>query len=586
LFPEGDAKPEEPVAEVIRHDLVIVGGGAAGLRAAIAAVEADPKISVALVSKVYPMRSHTISAEGGAAAVARDDDSLEMHAYDTVKGSDFTADQDVIQYFVEQAPKELTLLEHWGCPWSRNEDGTVATRAFGGMTTKRTWYATDKVGFHMLHALFQTSMKYDNIVRYDENFVTKLLVDGGQCKGVVALDVRSGETRAFLGRAVILTTGGAGKVWPFTTNGNIKTGDGMALAYREGVALKDMEFVQYHPTGLPGTGILITEATRGEGGYLINSEGERFLTTRDYGVGTKAELGPRDMISRAIMQEVAAGRGISVPGKIGQYAHLDLRHLGEEKIMSRLPFVRELATTYANVDPVHEPIPIRPVLHYMMGGVDTDIHGATTMPGLYAAGETACVSLNGANRLGSNSLTECLVFGAAAGVHAVGFAADSSEGSEAALLQQLEAEAGRIADLRGRKRGGETLSAVREAMNDAMEEGTGVYREQAGMAKTVADMAQIAARFDDVSLEDGSRVFNTELTTALELSNLLDIARAVATAAVNRKESRGAHACSDFPTRNDQEYLHHSLTHWSEDGPRFSTKPVTLGVWEPEERKY
>ena len=289
--------------EVIRHDIVIVGGGAAGLRAAIAAVEAD---------------------------------------------------QDVIQYFVEEAPKELTRLEHWGCPWSRNEDGSVATRAFGGMSTKRTWYAADKVGFHMLHTLFQHSMRFDRIVRYDEQFVTRLIVDGGAVRGVASLDVREGVVRLILGRAVILATGGAGKVFPFTTNGAIKTGDGMALAYREGVSLKDMEFVQYHPTGLPGTGILITEATRGEGGHVINSDGERFLVTRDYGVGTKAELGPRDMISRAIVQEIEAGRGLG--GPYGDHVHLDLRHLGAEKINARLPMVRELAKIYAGVDPVHEPI--------------------------------------------------------------------------------------------------------------------------------------------------------------------------------------------------------------------------------------
>ena len=297
------------MVEVFRHDIVIVGGGAAGLRAAIEAVEQDPTASVAMVSKVYPMRSHTVSAEGGSAAVAREDDSLEMHGFDTVKGSDFLGDQDVIQYFVEQAPKELVRLEHWGCPWSRNEDGTPATRAFGGMTTKRTWFAADKVGFHMLHALFQTSMQYDRIVRYDERFMTKLLVADGRCQGVVAMDIRTGKMEVFLGRAVILATGGAGKIFPFTTNGGIKTGDGMSAAYRVGVPLKDMEFVQYHPTGLPGTGILITEATRGEGGHVKNKDGERFLVTRDYGVGTKAELGPRDMISRAIVQEIEAGRG-------------------------------------------------------------------------------------------------------------------------------------------------------------------------------------------------------------------------------------------------------------------------------------
>jgi fumarate reductase flavoprotein subunit len=278
------------------------------------------------------------------------------------------------------------------------------------MTTKRTWYATDKVGFHMLHSLFQHSMRFDNIVRYDEQFVTKLIVDGGAVRGVASLDVREGTVRAILGRAVILATGGGGKIFPFTTNGNIKTADGMALAYKEGVALKDMEFVQYHPTGLPGTGILITEATRGEGGHLKNSEGERFLVERDYGVGNKAELGPRDMISRAIVQEIEAGRGLE--GPYGQFVHLDLTHLGEAAIDKKLPMVRELSKIYAGVDPVFEPIPIRPVLHYMMGGVDTDIDGATVLRGLSAAGERACVSLNGANRLGSNSLSVCLVFGA------------------------------------------------------------------------------------------------------------------------------------------------------------------------------
>jgi len=574
------------MVDVSRHDVVIVGGGGAGLRAAIAASELNPELSIALVSKVYPMRSHTVSAEGGAAAIARDDDSLEMHGYDTVKGSDFLGDQDVIQYFVEQAPKELTRLEHWGCPWSRNEDGSVATRAFGGMSTKRTWYATDKVGFHMLHTLFQTSMKFGNVDRYDEHFVTKLLVDGGVCRGVAALDIRTGEMKAILGKAVILTTGGGGKVWPFTTNGNIKTGDGMSLAYREGVPLKDMEFVQYHPTGLPGTGILITEATRGEGGYLLNNEGERFLVTRDYGVGNKAELGPRDMISRAITQEIAAGRGVEIPGKPGRYAHLDLRHIGEEKIMARLPFVRELSKAYANVDPVHEPIPIRPVLHYMMGGVDTDIEARTSLDGLYAAGEVACVSLNGANRLGSNSLTECLVFGARAGEHATEYIKGASVGEEGPFVQQAEAEAARIDAFRGRQRGGEKIAKVREDMNTAMEDGTGVYREQASMAKAVKDIAELRQRFEQVSLDDSSKIFNTELIAGLELGNMLDVAEAVTWAAVQRKESRGAHACSDYPTRNDTEYLHHSLVYHSPEGPRFDKKEVTLGVWEPEERKY
>ncbi len=566
--------------DVIRHDIVLVGGGGAGLRAAIAIVESDPALTVACVSKVYPMRSHTVSAEGGAAAVARDDDSFELHAYDTIKGSDFLADQDIVEEFVEEAPLELTRLEHWGCPWSRDEDGRVSVRAFGGMSVNRTWFAADKTGFHMLHSLYQTSLKHDRIVHLDEGFVTRLLVDGGRARGVVSLDIRSGEVQVLLGRALILCTGGAGKVYPFTTNAAIKTGDGMALAYRAGVPLKDMEFVQYHPTGLPGTGILITEASRGEGGHLKNALGERFLERY---VPNKMELGPRDILSRAIIQEAEAGR--TFKGPYGDYVHLDLTHLGEAKIKERLPFVRDISINNVGIDPVKEPIPVRPVVHYMMGGVDTDASGATELPGLYAAGECASVSINGANRLGSNSLTECLVFGARAGLVAAEFARGSEEGDERDLLDQARHEADRIESLRG-KQGGDRIAQIRREMASVMEQGCGVFREGSTIRSTLETIAQLKGRYADLGLQDTSRVYNTEIIAALELGNMLDVAETVAVSAVHRKESRGSHTRTDFPTRDDQSFLKHILVRFAPEGPKLDSKPVTITRWQPEERKY
>ena len=365
------------------------------------------------------MRSHTVAAEGGAAGVHLPEDSLDEHAYDTISGGDWLCDQDAVEAFVKEAPEELLRLEHWGCPWSREPDGRIAVRPFGGMKKTRTWFAADKTGFHMLHTLFQTSLKYDAVTRYDEYFVTRLLVDDGRVQGVVALELTTGKIQAITAKAVILCTGGCGRVFRFTTNAAIKTGDGMALAYRAGAPLKDMEFVQYHPTGLPFTGILITEAARAEGGYLLNKDGYRYL--QDYNLGTpqakpvlrSMELGPRDRLSQAFVQEQEKGR--TIEGPYGAVVHLDLRHLGEKTINTKLPFVRELCLKYENIDPITQLIPVRPVVHYMMGGVHTDLNGATPLKGLYAAGEVACVSINGANRLGSNSLPELLVFGARAG---------------------------------------------------------------------------------------------------------------------------------------------------------------------------
>ena len=571
---------ETPV-DLLSHDILIIGGGLAGLRAAITAAEAG--CSVALVSKVYPMRSHTVSAEGGAAAVVRGDtgDSLELHAFDTIKGSDYVADQDVVEYFVSEAANELIQLEHWGCPWSREPDGTVSVRAFGGMSVNRTLFAADKSGFHMLHAIFQNTLRYERIVRYDEHFATRLLVDDGVCRGVVALDLRSGEFRAFTARATILATGGCGRLWSFTTNGFINTGDGHALAYRAGAPLSDMEFPQYHPTGLPGTGILITEAARGEGGYLINKNGDRFLS--DY-VPSRMELGPRDIISRAMMTEFEAGRGIR--GHYGEYMHLDLRHLGEERINRKLPFVRELAESYVGIDPVKEPIPVRPVVHYMMGGVRCDIDGATSIPGLYACGECAQEGLNGANRLGSNSLTECLVFGHRTGKAAARYASEITGGAGAFEAQAADEER-RIASRFFEDNGGsERVGLLRAELQDAMERNVGVFRTLEGLEAAAEDVRTLKDRFKRVRLDDRSKVFNTELTGALELENMLDLAESVVMPAILRNESRGSQARRDYPDRDDQRFLAHSLEYWTPDGPRVEWQEAVITKWEPEERKY
>jgi fumarate reductase flavoprotein subunit len=576
------------------YDVLIVGGGGAGLRAAIAVAESDPRLRIAIVSKVYPMRSHTVSAEGGAAAVIRDEDSTDEHAYDTISGGDWLCDQDAVEAFVNEAPKEMLRLENWGCPWSREPDGRVAVRPFGGMKRIRTWFAADKTGFHLLHTLFQTSLKYEEIDRYDEWFVTKLLVDDGRVRGVVAIEQRSGRIEAIMAKTVILCTGGCGKVFPFTTNANIKTGDGMALAYRVGAPLKDMEFVQYHPTGLPFTGILITEAARAEGGLLLNKDGYRYLQDYDLGkpqpgpVLRSMELGPRDRLSQAFVHEMEKGRTIDTP--YGAVVHLDLRHLGEKLINTKLPMVRELCLDYENIDPVKEMIPVRPVVHYMMGGVSTDIRGATPLAGLYAAGEVACVSINGANRLGSNSLPELLVFGARAGRAAAEFATEHPDDADAGsgLLAQVEDERRRLEhDFLGRDGSGERIAVIRTEMQQAMEQGAGIYRSADSMAKCADKLHELQERLSSASLEDRSTTFNTELIAALELGHMLDIAETIVHSAQQREESRGAHQRTDFPKRDDQRFLAHSLIHRTADGTlRVEYPPVAITRWPPGERVY
>jgi len=577
--------------ETSSHDVLLVGGGGAALRAAIAVCEANPKLSVGMISKVYPMRSHTVSAEGGAAAVIADDDSLDEHAYDTISGGDWLSDQDAVEIFVNNAPKEMLRLEHWGCPWSRTPEGRVAVRPFGGMKKMRTWFAADKTGFHMLHTLFQTSLKYP-IVRYDETFVTKLLIEDGAVCGVVAIELKSGKVRVISGKAVIVGTGGCGRVFPYTTNANICTGDGMALAYRAGAPLKDMEMVQYHPTGLPFTGILITEATRAEGGYLVNKDGYRYL--QDYNLGKphaepvfrSMELGPRDRLSQAFVKEMEKGR--TVKGPYGDVVYLDLRHLGEAKIDAKLPMVRELCMKYENIDPVKEMIPVRPVQHYMMGGIHTDVNGATPVKGLYAAGEVACVSLNGSNRLGSNSLGELLVFGARAGQAAAEYAAGAAMPGSNPILAIGSDEEHRIERDYLRKTGGsERISALREAMQKAMEEGAGIYRTRDSLNTAAKTVRELRDRYSAIQIDDHSRTFNTQLTSALELGFLFDLAETILASAIGREESRGAHQRLDFPDRDDKKFLAHSMVKQGGDGhPVLEYLPVTITRWPPGKRVY
>ena len=580
--------------EAIHADIVIVGAGGAGLRAAIAIAESDPSLEIALISKVYPMRSHTCAAEGGAAGVKTADDSLEMHFDDTVSGGDWLCDQEVVEYFVRQAPLELVQLEHWGCPWSREDDGSVAVRPFGGMKKKRTWYAADKSGFHILHTLFQTSLQFPSIKRYDEYFALDLLHRDGVCRGVAAMEMRSGRFFRFLAPAVIMATGGSGQIFPFTTNGAIKTGDGMAMAYRAGVPLKDMEFVQYHPTGLPGTGILLTEGCRGEGGILVNKDGYRYL--QDYGMGPETpvgetklktmELGPRDRLSQAFWHEQKKGNTVETAW--GDCVLLDMRHLGEKKINERLPLVRELASSYVGHDPVTDPVPVRPVIHFMMGGIDSNINGETPMPGLFAIGETACSGLHGANRLGSNSLTDLLVSGKRSAQRACEYAKEATRSADdPAITSQAEDIVTGIRELLTQSGAGESISGIRREMKSALEEGAGIYRDEEGTRTACEKIAELRERYQAIEVHDKSNVFNTDLQQALELRNMLDIAETVAEGSLERRESRGAHQRLDHTERDDENFLRHSLAFRNADGrPKIEWLDVTITRSKPGVRDY
>lgn len=580
--------------KTITTDIAVIGAGGAGLRTAIAAAEANPELEIALISKVYPMRSHTVAAEGGSAAVTKEEDTLDNHFNDTVGGGDWLCEQDVVEYFVKNAYREMTQLEQWGCPWSRKENGEVNVRRFGGMKVERTWFAADKTGFHMLHTLFQTSMKYPQINRYDEYFVVDILVEDGQVQGLIAIHMAEGELICIKAKSVVLATGGAGRVYHCNTNGGIVTGDGMAMAFRHGVPLRDMEFVQYHPTGLPGTGILMTEGCRGEGGIMVNKNGYRYL--QDYGMGPETpigepknkymELGPRDKVSQAFWHEQQKGNTIKHP--LGDVVHLDLRHLGEEYLNERLPFICELSKAYVNVDPAKEPIPIRPTVHYTMGGIETDKNNETNIKGLFAVGECSSVGLHGANRLGSNSLAELVVFGRLAGEKAAERAAEFTVWNDNAIQTQIEEVQGRIDALLAQE-GDENWSDIRTEMGHSMEAGCGIYRKEHEMQDTVDKLAELKKRYKNISIKDKGKVFNTDLLYAIEIGYGLEVAETMAHSAILRKESRGAHQRLDegCTERDDVNFLKHSLAYYNKDAaPTIKYSDVTITKSQPKARLY
>lgn len=570
-------------------DILILGAGGAGLRAAIAAAESAPDLTIALVSKVYPMRSHTVAAEGGSAGVVRDDDSLEAHFHDTVAGGDWLCEQDVVDYFVAHCTPEMVQLEHWGCPWSRKPDGHINVRAFGGMKIERTWFAADRSGFHILHTLFQTSTKFPSITRFDEYFCVDLLADDGRAQGAVVLSMSTGEFTAIHARAVVIATGGAGRVFRQNTNGGIVTGDGMALAYRHGVPLRDMEFVQYHPTCMPGTGILFTEACRGEGALLLNKDNYRYL--QDYGLGPAEpeprnkfmELGPRDRLSQAFWHEQQKGRTVTTPQ--GEAVWLDMRHLGEAKIKERLPLIRDLAMQFMGIDPAIAPVPVRPAVHYTMGGILVDIDTASPMPGLFAAGECSSVGIHGANRLGSNSLAELSVFGRVAGEQAATFARGTDASRRSTRADEAADKALALLHQKGE---GERHATMRAEMAASMEKGCGIYRLGPEMEQTRDTMADLKLRHAAITLDDKSRAWNTDWVSAIELGFQLDVAEAMAHAALARTESRGAHQRIDgYEQRDDVNFLRHSLAHYQEGaGPAISFAPVKITRSPPGQRAY
>jgi succinate dehydrogenase / fumarate reductase, flavoprotein subunit len=572
--PSGAADPVASEDVDVMHDVLVVGAGCAGMRAAIAAHDAGA--DVALISKIHPVRSHSGAAEGGinAALGNASEDNPEKHAFDTVKGADYLGDQDAIQILCDEAPGDVYELENWGAVFSRTEDGRIAQRPFGAAGEPRTAYAADITGHVLVQVLYEQVVKRDLTV-YEEWFVWKLVVDDGRCQGVICWDIMNGGLKAAGAKTVILATGGAGRLYVGTTNAYACTGDGMAMALREGVALEDMEMMQFHPTTLSPTGVLITEGCRGEGAYLLNSEGDRFL--KRYAPNAM-ELASRDVISRAEQTEIDEGRGVE--GNV----LLDLRHLGAERIIERLHGTRELSLTFAGIDPIHEPIPVRPGAHYHMGGVDTDVWGLTSLEGLYAAGECACVSVHGANRLGGNALMETITFGRRAGDHAADWAlSHTTVEVPPALLRDSERE---LKELLARDEG-ERPWRIRDELARTMHENFGVFRREDQMLEQGRIVAGLRERFERVVVDDKGELFNNDLTQALELGFLLELAECMVVAGLARKESRGAHARPhDYPDRDDENYLRHTLVTWEGGRPKLEWRPVTMTKWTPRERTY